>query len=52
MLLKKYEDLKQEAAAQEDTIKHSRMMLHEKETDQGDVAKNFRELLDGQNEQF
>ena len=52
VLLKKYQDLKQEAAAQEDTIKHLRVMLDEKETDEGGAAKTSRQLVDTQNEQF
>jgi uncharacterized coiled-coil protein SlyX len=51
-LAKKYEDLKEKAADQEETIKHLRMLLSEKGLDFGAVTFEFQKLMTKQREQF
>ncbi|MFP5211779.1 MAG: hypothetical protein ACLGPL_00220 [Acidobacteriota bacterium] len=52
-LLGKYEELKQKAASQQETIKHLRMLLAEaKDTPPINMTKQFEELLKKQSEQF
>lgn len=53
-LVKKYEELKEKFASQEETIKHLRMLLSEstKLKDQGELAKQFDDLITKQNDQF
>ena len=52
-LVKKYEELKEKFAFQEDTIKNLRMLLDEKKAEpQGEVAKGFQEIMEKQTEQF
>ncbi len=51
-LIKKYEALKEKVAAQEETIKHLRMLLEEKGTGQGDMIRGFQDLVKKQTEQF
>ncbi len=52
-LVKKYEELKEKVASQEETIKHLRMLLSEsKLQDQGELAKQFDDLIRKQNDQF
>ncbi|MCU0572412.1 MAG: hypothetical protein MUC41_05400 [Syntrophobacteraceae bacterium] len=52
-LVKKYEELKEKFAAQEETIKHLRMLLSESTLkDQGELARQFDDLIRQQNDQF
>jgi hypothetical protein len=52
-LVKKYEELKEKVAAQEETIKHLRMLLEEKKVEtQGELVQGFQEIIEKQNEQF
>ncbi len=51
-LMKKYEELKEKVAAQEETIKHLRMLLEEQGVDQGKVITGFEKMIAEQNEQF
>jgi len=51
-LVKKYEELRQKVAAQEETIKHLRMLLEEKGFDQSKVVSGLQELMVEQGEQF
>jgi hypothetical protein len=51
-LVKKYEELRQKADAQEETIKHLRMLLEEKGFDQAKVISGLQELMVEQGEQF
>jgi hypothetical protein len=51
-LVKKYEELKQEAAAREETIKHLRLLLSQKMMDQGDALEGFQEVAKDQAAQF
>jgi hypothetical protein len=52
-LVRKYEELKEKVANQEETIKHLRMLLDEKGMDQGEVViKGFQQLVKKQTEQF
>lgn len=54
-LVKKYEALKEKAAAQEETIRHLRMLADEKapgEEEQEAAAQSFQEILQRQTEQF
>jgi len=51
-LVKKYEELKEKVAAQEETIKHLRMLLGEKLIDPGEVVSGFQELMKKQSDQF
>ena len=50
-LVKKYEELKEKVAAQEETINNLRMLLEEKKAEtQGELVKGFQELLEKQSE--
>jgi hypothetical protein len=52
-LVKKHEELKERLASQEETIKHLRMLLSEsKLKDQGELTKQFDDLIKKQNDQF
>ena len=52
-LVKKYEELKEKVAAQEETIKHLRMLLEEKKVEtQGELVQGFQEIIEKQSEQF
>jgi uncharacterized coiled-coil protein SlyX len=51
-LVKKYEELKEKAASQEETIRHLRMLLGEKVVDQREVIKGFQDLMNEQTAQF
>jgi tetratricopeptide (TPR) repeat protein len=52
-LVKKYEELKEKVADQEETIKHLRMLLEEKKVEiQGELVQGFQEILEKQSEQF
>ena len=56
-LVKKYEQLKEKVASQEETIKHLRMLLNAKKAQaqaqaQGDITKEFQDLIEKQGEQF
>lgn len=51
-LVKKYEELKEKVATQEETIKHLRMLLANKEPDQSELMNKYQELLKSQKDQF
>jgi phage tail tape-measure protein len=52
-LVGKYEELKEKLAAQEETIKHLRMLLEEKKVEtQGELVQGFQEIIEKQSEQF
>ena len=52
-LVKKYEELKDKVAAQEETINNLRMLLEEKKAEtQVELVKGFQEILEKQSEQF
>ncbi len=51
-LVKKYEELKEKSAAQEETIGHLRMLLEEKGVDQAKVMSGFEKMIAEQGEQF
>lgn len=51
-LLKEYEELKAKAAAQEETIKHLRMLHAEKGFAQSEMISGLQELMVEQGEQF
>jgi NCAIR mutase (PurE)-related protein len=52
-LVRKYEELKEKLGAQEETIKHLRMLLEEKKVDtQGELVQGFQEIIEKQSEQF
>lgn len=51
-LIKKYEMLKEKAETQEETIRHLRMLLGEKDTEQKEITDKFQELAKSQSEQF
>lgn len=51
-LVKKYEELNEKVAAQEETIKHLRILLGEKVFDPGEVVTGFQELMKKQSDQF
>jgi hypothetical protein len=52
-LVRKYEELKEKIAAQEETIKHLRMLLEEKKVEtQGKLVQGFQEIIEKQSEQF
>jgi hypothetical protein len=52
-LIKKYEELKEKAAAQEKTIKHLRLLLEEKKTkSQEELVQGFHDLIEKQSNQF
>jgi hypothetical protein len=51
-LVKKYEELKEKAAAQEETIRHLRLLLSQKMVDQGEAFKGFQDVAKEQAAQF
>jgi hypothetical protein len=52
-LIKKYEELKEKAAAQEKTINHLRLLLEEKKTkSQEELVQGFHDLIEKQSNQF
>ena len=51
-LVKKCEELEQEAAAREETIKHLRQLLSQKMMDQGEAFKGFQDVAKEQAAQF
>lgn len=51
-LLKKYEALKEEMAAQKETINNLKQLSGEKGSDQSDVSKEFHRLITKQAEQY
>jgi hypothetical protein len=52
-LVKKYETLKEKAAEQEETIRHLRMLLEEKQDkSQKDLAEGLQSLMEKQTRQF
>jgi hypothetical protein len=51
-LIQKYEELKQKSSEQEETIKHLRTLLAQKELDQGDMARGLQDLIHNQTDQF
>lgn len=52
-LVKKYEELKEKVAAQEETINNLRMLLEEKKAEtQGELVQGFQEIIEKQSEQF
>jgi len=52
-LSKKYEELKEKAAAQEETIHHLRLLLKEKKTEsQEELVQGFQNLIEKQSKQF
>ncbi len=51
-LIKKYEALKEKAETQEETIRHLRMLLGEKDTEQEKISAQFQDMARKQTEQF
>ncbi|MDD3581405.1 MAG: hypothetical protein PHW74_10330 [Desulfobacca sp.] len=51
-LAKKYEELKEKVAAQQETIRHLRMLLAKNGIDYGDLTGGFQELIRKQTDQF
>ena len=52
-LVKKYEELKEKVAGQEETIKSLRLLLEEKRAEsQREVVKGFQDLIEKQSQQF
>ena len=52
-LIKKYEELKEKVAAQEETINHLKMLLEEKKTEsQEELVQGFQDLIEKQSKQF
>jgi hypothetical protein len=51
-LIKKYEELKEKTAAQEETIRHLKMLLDNKTPEQGEIVDKYKELLKNQKDQF
>jgi hypothetical protein len=52
-LVKKYEELKEKVAAQEETINNLRMLLEEKKVEtQGELVQGFQEIIEKQSQQF
>lgn len=51
-LVRKYEELKQKCEAQEETIRHLRMLLSEKGYDQSEAVSAFQGLIKNQSAQF
>lgn len=52
-LIKKYEELKEKVAAQEEKINHLRLLLEEKETEsQKELVQGFQDLIEKQSKQF
>ena len=52
-LIKKYEELKEKAASQEETINHLRLLLEEKKTEsQEELVQGFQDLIEKQSKKF
>lgn len=52
-LVKKYEELKEKVAAQEETINHLRLLLEEEKTEsQEELVQGFQDLIEKQSQQF
>ncbi len=52
-LIKRYEELKEKIAAQEETINHLRLLLEEKKTEsQEELVQGFQDLIEKQSRQF
>ena len=52
-LIRKYEELKEKAAAQEETINHLRLLLEEKKTEsQKELVQGFQDLIEKQSKKF
>ena len=52
-LVRKYEELKEKFDSQEETVRHLRLLLSESQLkDQGELAKQFEDLISNQNNQF
>jgi hypothetical protein len=51
-IVKKYEALKEKLAESEETVAHLRMLLNERNMDQGEVMRHFQGLMDSQSDQF
>ncbi len=51
-VVRKYEALKEKAAEREETIRHLRMLLDERNGDQGRVVSTFQEMMRRQSEKF
>ena len=52
-LIKKYEELKEKVAAQEETINHLRLLLEEKKTEsQKELVQGFQDLIEKQSKEF
>jgi hypothetical protein len=52
-LIKKYEELKEKIAAQEETINHLRLLLEEKKTEsQKELVQGFQDLIEKQSKEF
>jgi hypothetical protein len=51
-LIGKYEKLKEKCADQEETIRHLKMLLNEKNQNQGDVVRSFQDMVKDQTELF
>jgi hypothetical protein len=51
-LVEKYEELKKKVVDQEETIRHLKLFLHDKNVDQGETVKVFQDLMTKQSEQF
>jgi hypothetical protein len=51
-LIKKYETLKEKSETQEETIRHLRMLLGEKDTEQKEISDQFQDMAKKQTEQF
>lgn len=52
-LIKKYEELKEKLAAQEETINHLRLLLERKKTEsQEELVQSFQDLIEKQSKQF
>ncbi len=51
-LVKKYEELKEKVATQEETVNNLRMLLEEKGVGQAEVFKGFQDLVEKQGQEF
>ena len=52
-LVKKYEELKEKVADQEETISHLRMLLEQRKAEsQDELVQGFQDLIDKQSKQF
>ncbi|HAO20690.1 MAG: hypothetical protein BWK80_39345 [Desulfobacteraceae bacterium IS3] len=51
-LVRKYETLKEKAENQDETIRHLRMLLGEKDIEQKEISGKFQELAKSQTDQF